>query len=197
MRVLPILVALLLAACATATGPDAAGRFDRFDGASADFRRFDAVHVAAVTVSGDIQARVDGDRSTLSRDDRPLGQRDVERNTAALADAVRREVGAVARLAEAPGPGVLTIALTITSLDANRPTMAEQRANPGLSFDSIAVGGAGVSGELREGEAVLARFEDQNALVRINDPSVGTGVWTVADRYYRQLGDKLAGLLRD
>lgn len=196
--ILTALAALLLAACATATGPDAAGRFDRFEGASADFRRFDAVYVAPVEISDEIAARIDtGGTSLGRRDARPLGERDIERNKRELAEAVRAEVGSAARLADAPGPGVLTVALTLTSLDANRPTMAEQRANPGLSFDSVAVGGAGVTGELREGNTVLATFSDQNAIVRITDPGVGTGLWTVADRFYRQLGDKLAGLLRD
>ena len=188
---------LALTACATATGPEAAGRFDRFDGDAASVAAYDRVHVAEVAVGPDVEARLKLNRlSSIGDDERPLGQRDIDRNVEALTEAVRREVSGAAQLADAPGPGVLTIALTLTRVDANRPTMAEQRANPALSFDSIALGGASVSGELREGEVVLARFEDESQLARINDPSIGIGIWTEADRYYRQLAGKLAGLLR-
>ena len=196
-RILAALALAALSACATASGPEAAGRFDRFEGDAVAVAGFDRVFVAPVAVAPEVEARLDLNRLSSIRDDeRPLGQRDIDRNTAALAEAVRREVGAAAPLADAPGPGVLTIALTLTGVDANRPTMAEQTANPALSFQSIALGGASVTGELREGDAVLARFTDESQLAQINDPAIGAGMWVEADRYYRQLGNKLAGLLR-
>ena len=196
-RILAALALASLAACATATGPGAADRFDRFEGDAATAAAYTRVFVAPVAVSPEIQARTETRGTRPFRDDeRPLGERDIRRNTAALTDALRRELAGVAEVADAPGPGVLTIALTLTALDANRPTMAEQRANPSLSFQSISVGAAGVSGELREGDRVIARFEDRNLPARITDPTIGAGQWVEADRYYRQLASKLADLLR-
>ena len=195
--VLAALSLAALSACATATGPDAVTRFDRFEAETRDFRRFDRVHIAPVAVSEEIEARLDlrGPISPTARE-RALGQRDIDRNTAALRDALRQEFSGVAEIADAPGPGVLTVAVTLTQLGANRPTMAEMRQNPALRFDSISIGNAAVRGELREGDAVLATFEDDLMRAQINDPAIGAGMWTEADRYYRQLADKLASLLK-
>ena len=201
MRLLAALLSLTLglSACATATGPEAASRFDRFEGDATALAAYDRFHVAPVTVSEDIQARVDrraGVTRVMGNDDRPLGEEDVARNTERLAQALRSALGEVGTLSDAPGPGVLTVAVELTQLNANRPTMTEMRTNPGLDFRSISIGGAGVSGTLSEGDLVLVSFSDAAVPARIDDPALGNSIWSEADRYYRTISAKLADLLR-
>ncbi|MEM1410152.1 MAG: hypothetical protein AAGG79_05330, partial [Pseudomonadota bacterium] len=106
-----VLSCLTLLACATGpTGPDAAGRFDRFNAVETrDFTGYNRVFIATPTISSEIQARV-GARTvqrSYVRDIRPLGERDIEYVLDDLEDNLRRYVGRTAKLVDAPGDGVL------------------------------------------------------------------------------------------
>ena len=185
-----------LAACATATGPYAARSFDRYEAAApVDFRAYEAVHVPPVTASTDILARVGaqpiGPRSRI----RPLGEDDVEDQTTRLREHIVRALSETARIADAPGPGVLTVEAELTELDANRPTMAEMRQFPAVDPRSVSVGDAAARVTLSEDGRTLAVIEDRALRANLNDPGIGVGWWVTANRFYDRFSDKLAALL--
>ena len=189
--ILPALLALT-AACATS----APARFDSFEAAeAADFQSYDQVYLAPITASQDILDRI-GARP-ISRTDRlrSLDQDDVDDQIADLREAITERVGEVATLVDAPGPGVLTMTVTLTQLQSNRPTMAEMRADPSLSYQSVSIGAAAVDVVLSEQGRTLATIEDDNFLRQIDDPAVSSRRWATADIYFDRLSRKLAALV--
>ena len=196
MRLAALLAATALAACASPTGLDAAGRFDSFEAqGTPDFSAYEAVYIAPVTFSDELRARI-GYRPRGPQDrTRPLSESDLEGRAEDLAEAMTDEFAKVARLVDAPGPGVLTVEAVLTALEANRPTMAELQATPSLDFNSISVGDAGAQVTLRDGDRVIAVIEDNAFRRNLNDPTVGVGIWTTSRTYYDRLADKLASLL--
>lgn len=71
------------------------------------------------------------------------------RDVSALSDSLTRKVKSQLQSrgvwAETGGD---TLVLTLTSLTPNRPTMAQMRDNPSLSFQSFGLGGAALTGKL-------------------------------------------------
>ncbi|MBB4658746.1 DUF3313 family protein [Parvularcula dongshanensis] len=191
-RILAPAMLVLAAACAT-SGP---ASFDSFEAAeAADFASYDQVYIAPITASQDVLDRI-GARP-ISRFDRtrPLDQDDIDGQIEDLREAIEERVGRVATLTDAPGPGVLTMQITLTELQSNRPTMAEMREDPSLSFESISVGAAAVDIVLSEEGRTLATIEDENFFRRIDDPAVSSRRWATADIYFDRLSRKLADLL--
>ena len=184
-----------LAACATPTGPDAAGRFDAYEG-TADLRGYDAVYVAPVTADEALLARI-GARTLGPFDQtRALSERDVAYQQRELAEELTRQLGRVAELRDAPGPGVLTVEAQLTALDANLPTQAELADQPGLDFvRSRSVGDAAARVRLSEDGRELAVIEDRAFRRNLNDPTVGVGVWNTANQFYDRFSRKVAALL--
>ncbi|WP_031555501.1 DUF3313 family protein [Parvularcula oceani] len=198
MRNLFASVALVaLGACATPTGMEAASRFDSFEAAApVQLGDYDRVYLAPIAVSDDILDRLDRQIYRGTRDSEwAIDERTINAKVEDLREDLVAELSERTTLVDAPGPGVLTIQLTLTELASNRPTIAALSEEPSLSFQSISTGGAAVEAQLLEGDRVLAMFEDRSRFNPINDPVVQAGIWTEADRYFRQLGDKLAALL--
>lgn len=86
--------------------------------------------------------------------------------------------------------------VTIVDADPNRPTMEQLRATPGLSLQSISLGGAELEAELigADGE-ILERFSYSRYSHHLRDIR-GAGTWTDArramQRFSRQIGDAVA-----
>ncbi len=85
-----------------------------------------------------------------------------------------------------------TLELVITELKPNRPTMAQYRDKPGLHFNSIALGGAKVSGKLvaRDG-TVIGTLDHVWEEVYI-DNLVGVATWSDAWHSFDRLSKNLA-----
>ncbi|NNU15430.1 DUF3313 family protein [Parvularcula sp. ZS-1/3] len=197
MRFLLPAAVLLLAACASGpTGPEAAKRFDSFQAVQTDdFTGYSKVQVLSLSVSPEIEARVDA--RTIGRDrERPISRRDLDEKLGDFRADIERRLATQAELVEEGGPGILTVRTIVTELDANRPTMAELADNPGLSIQSLATGAAAARVELSEDGKLLAVIEDEDNVTSLQDQTVLNGaIWQTADRYFARLADKLAALL--
>lgn len=199
----PILSAVLLAAaaaCATPTGADAVRRFDDFETATAisDVIRFDRVHIGAIAPSEELLERLDEPHLTLisrTREGFVISKRDVEAKIEDLREDLARDLSRVATLADAPGPGVLTVDVVLGELSPNRPTLGTTRRNPNIDLRSFGVGSAEVTVTLSEDGRTLAVIEDSNRYYDIRDPGIGAGIWSTADQFFDQLAGKLADLL--
>lgn len=191
--------AFTLAACAAPSGDSATTRFDSFQPTAAgiSLADFDRVFLVPVTASSDVEARVDarplGRRG--SGDVRPLSRDDINSKAEDLEGLLRRELEEVVALVDRPGPGILTIDVVLTDLQASRPTIAEIGAEPGLSLRSVYAGGAAVEITFREGPSTLATARDGEMFDLVNDPKVG--IWQDADRYFRFLANKVAALFAE
>lgn len=188
--------ALLLTACATATGPDAANRFDSYRTVqSQDLQSFERVQVLMPTAGPDVAKRIDARRRLNSRE-RPLSQRDVDEKLARLHGDLVRAIGRNHQITSQGGEGVLTVRTILTDLNANRPTQADLADNPGLSFQSIATGDAAVTIEFLEDGQVLAVVKDRDNVTNLNDPRAQpAGIWSTADRFFDRVAEKVSALL--
>lgn len=115
--------------------------------------------------------------------ERPLNAKDAQAKADDLTAALRRGFDRDFTLAEAPGPGVLVVEPTLTRLEASRPTMADYREEPGLSFESVYAGGAGFSVRLLRDGREVAVLQDRH-VGSFSDGSPRIGVWQDADRAF-------------
>ncbi|WOI53746.1 DUF3313 family protein [Parvularcula sp. LCG005] len=187
-----------LAACASApVGPESTGRFDDFTvaaGGTADFTGYDMVFLAPIAVSDDLMERVGYQPRSLRDDIRPLSERELNAKVAQFDEQLRAKLGPVATLTDGPGLGVLTIEVTLTDLEANRPTQAELAASPGLSYESRAAGGASADVAFYEGERLLATARDTEVgTMRIDE--IPGSTWYEANQFFARFASKVAGLL--
>lgn len=127
-----------------------------------------------VTIGGDLTDQVD-----------KLGQRDVDQQTAELADTVRETLARRGALAGAQ------VHLVLTDLKPNRPTFQQAVDKPGLSiFDSISIGGATIEGEIitADGQRLPVRYSRySNNLADV----YGYGTWQDAHHAYGNFADNL------
>lgn len=187
----------LAAACATpATGPEAADRFDTFEYAAGavDFSSYEKVYLAPVTASDELKGLV-GYRPIGPTDTkRPLDEGDLEEKLSDLGDDLTKALGDAAMLVDAGGPGVLTVEVVLTKLEANRPTMADFAVEPGLSMSSVYSGKAEIEITLSENGKVLATARDGD-YPQLNETLQPAPIWSTADRYFERVAGKLADLL--
>lgn len=192
------LVILTLAGCATsATGPGAASRFDSFNAVETrDFTSYDKVYIAMPTASEELLER--RNIRSLRRQERPIGDREINFMANQLMSDLNRQLGQVAQVVGNPGPGVLTVQTEITKLNANRPTQTEMQAEPGLSFESVYAGDAAVTIRLLEEDRLLAVIKDEDNMQQLFDrgPQV-FGIWDTARQHFGRVSAKLAALLQD
>lgn len=195
LRVLTLAAAFAVTACATPVGEDAAGRFDNYDGMTS-LTGYDSVYLAPVAVSDAVTARIDARRvgPTTDADERPLSERDIETKRMDLEQEVREALSKVVTLEGAPAEGVLTVEITLTDLRSTRPTLADTRTNPGLSFESVYAGGAAVEIAFTDGGETIATASDERFYDLNEGPKVS--IWQDADRYFSLLADKVASLFR-
>ena len=196
LAALALLFPVALMGCATPTGIAAYDAFDAYEGDRVSLAGYDAVHVAPVTSAPDVAARVDVNPIGPRNQVRPLQQSTLTDKQDDLAEELSRRLGRIAELRDAPGPGVLTVAAELTELEANRPTMAELSAQPGLDFRSVSVGDAGVRITLSEDGRVIGVIDDRAVRRNFNDPTVGVAVWGTVDRYFERVSEQVAALLQ-
>ena len=189
----------VLSACATpAGGPAAQDRFDTFELTSTApvWASYEEVYVAPITASEDLKALI-GYRTRGPNDrKRPLSARDIDNKLSDLDEDVRREVKDVATLVGEPGPGVLTIAIEVTRLEANRPTQEEMASETGLSMRSVYAGAAAANITFSEGGTVIATASDSYTPV-LSEVQPVVGIWSTVDRFSGRLAGKIADLLDD
>ena len=140
-------------------------------------------------------APVDLDLDFDDRDDREVSERDQEARAADFYDDLVRAFSREFAIANEPGEGVITIQATLTDLASSRPTGADFRRKPGLSFDSVYAGGAAVEIELLEDGETLAEISDDYS-GNFNDGNPRVGVWQDANRAFSLWARQLVKFVR-
>lgn len=197
LKLLACAAALTLAACATpSTGPDATARFDRFEYASGavDFSSYDQVFIAPITASDELKELVGYRPMGPSDTKRPITLDDLGDKAEDLDDEIRTALGGVVELVGAGGPGILTLEVEMTKLEANRPTQADMIAEPSLSLQSVYAGKAEVMVTFSENGRVLATAVDGD-YPTLNDTLPPAPIWSTVNQYYSRLARKLADLM--
>lgn len=112
-----------------------------------------------------------------------IGEREFDRLRDILRGALERE------LAGHLGENGSTLYVTILDAEPNRPTMEQMRDTPGLSLDSISIGGASVEAELvsASGEKLesYSYAWHSHSVVDV----IGASTWTDARRAFRRFAD--------
>src|SRR5690606_6878194 len=106
-----------------------------------------------------------------------LGQRDLDR----LAEELRRDVERA--VASSPGLRDAEIRLILTDARPNRPTFQQMAATPGLSLESLSIGGAAIEGEIIIADGPPRAVSYHWYAPSIRD-SVGSATWTDAHRTF-------------
>ncbi|MFQ5564035.1 MAG: DUF3313 family protein [Parvularculaceae bacterium] len=119
---------------------------------------YEAVYIAPVKAELNLDVR-QIDRSGSG--DRPISDRDIADKISDFQRELERAFSRSFDLADAPGPGVLTIEATLTDLASTRPTMAEYSRRVSLDFRSVYVGRAEASFVLSGDGEVLATLSDR------------------------------------
>ncbi len=117
---------------------------------------------------------------------RKLGETDVNEIAKTLADTVRGDLKG-SHGTNAP----VRADLVLEDATPNRPTIQQLSDNPGLSENSIALGGAAVSGVVifADGRTEPVSYSFRQDSLR---DDIGVGQWTDAERTFEYLGDDLA-----
>ncbi len=117
---------------------------------------------------------------------RKLGETDVNEMVKDLADTIRGDLQGHHR-ANAP----IRADLVLEDATPNRPTIQQLSDNPGLSMESIALGGAAISGVVTFADGHTEPLSYSFREVSLRD-DLGAGQWTDAERTFEFLGDDLA-----
>jgi hypothetical protein len=117
---------------------------------------------------------------------RKLGETDVNEMVKDLADTIRGDLQGHHR-ANAP----IRADLVLEDATPNRPTIQQLSDNPGLSIESIALGGAAISGVVTFADGHTEPLSYSFREVSLRD-DLGAGPWTDAERTFEFLGDDLA-----
>lgn len=185
----------LVSACATTDGPTGDVQFDQFElvAANLDFSTYEQVYLAPVTASDDLKGMIDYRPKGPSDTKRPISEKDLATKLEDLSEDLTRELDDEVTLVDAPGAGILTIAVVLDKLESNRPTMADMSAEPGLSMQSVFSGRAAVEITFSEDGTILATAEDGYS-PSLNETLPPATVWSTADRYFSRLARKMADL---
>ena len=187
-------LALAAALCSMSTFvPAIAAPFDEIETVNAaPLASFQKVYIAPVKVELD-ETNIRRSVSTFrnGRNDRPVSDRDQALKAQDSFEDIAKAFGKSFEVVEAPGEDVLTVETTITKLVSTRPTLADYRVIPGLSFDSIYAGGGEFSIRLSEGETVLTEISD-NYITNFNDGLPRIAIWQDYDRASKRIARKLA-----
>ena len=187
-------LALAAALCSMSTFvPAIAAPFDEIETVNAaPLASFQKVYIAPVKVELD-ETNIRRSVSTFrnGRNDRPVSDRDQALKAQDSFEDIAKAFGKSFEVVEAPGEDVLTVETTITKLVSTRPTLADYRVIPGLSFDSIYAGGGEFSIRLSEGETVLTEISD-NYITNVNDGLPRIAIWQDYDRASKRIARKLA-----
>jgi hypothetical protein len=124
--------------------------------------------------------------SALAAKAQKLGETDVKEMVKDLAGAVRSDLEGHHR-ASAP----VRADLILEDMTPNRPTVQQLSDNPGLSEESIALGGAAISGVVTFADGHTESLSYTFRQTSLQD-DLGVGQWTDAERAFDYLGDDLA-----
>lgn len=117
---------------------------------------------------------------------RKLGGADVNEIVKELADTIRGDLQGHHK-ANAP----IRADLVLEDATPNRPTSQQLGDNPGLSIDSVALGGAAISGVVTFDDGHTEPLSYSFRQISLQD-DIGAGQWTDAERAFDYLGDDLA-----
>jgi len=115
-----------------------------------------------------------------------IGDVDVNEIVKSLADTVRSDLQG-RHGANTP----VRADLVLEDATPNRPTIQQLSDHPGLSLNSIALGGAAISGVVTFADGHTEPLSYSFRQVSLRD-DVGVGQWTDAERAFEYLGDDLA-----
>lgn len=182
-----IRVGAALAFCALAPMP--AFAFDSKNiSSTTTLSSFESVYIAPVAVA----LEEPGPRPGYLGGERAVSDKDAARKAADFQEDLSDEFGDSFKLASGPGSGVLTIAATLTRLEASRPTIEDLREQPGLSMQSRYAGGGAVTVVFSEAGATLAEVSDSYTET-LDNHRFQAGIWEDTDRAFsgwaRQLVD--------
>jgi len=125
---------------------------------------------------------------------RPVSADDAQAKADDLTALLRRGLDRDFTLVDGPGPGVLVVEPTLTRLVASRPTMADFHEQPGLSFQSVYAGGAGVSLRLLRDGREVALLQDRHD-GSFSDGTPRVGVWQDTDRAFSMWSRQLPAFI--
>lgn len=181
---LTALFAALLAACATPQGPDASRAFRTFEPETAgtEIGTFKRVFVAPVRVTEQIEDRIDYRPRRRNDPIRPISQADIDGRTERLERNLREALQGRVELVDAPADGVLTIAVVITEMEANRPTLAELSAEPSLDIRSVYSPRVAAKVTFSEGERFIATGSNRWQM-DIRESQFTAAIWGDTDRF--------------
>lgn len=153
---------------------------------AAKLSSFESVYIAPVGVALE-EARPS---PAYSGGERPVSDNDAARKAADFHDELVDEFSDALSIAPGPGAGILTVEATITRLEANRPTIADLREQPGLSMESRYAGGAAVTVVFSEAGAPLAEVSDSYTET-LDNHRIQAGIWSDADRAFSSWARRL------
>jgi hypothetical protein len=135
------------------------------------------VKIAPVTYSADFQKAMD----------ETYGAREGEVLTRYIEKKVRKSL---ATAGAASDPGVILVEITLEDAKPNRPTMREMQNKPGLSMQSIAIGGAQLSAKLttRTGVQTITYGWFESDITQV----IAANTWSDAQRAIRRFADEVA-----
>lgn len=114
------------------------------------------------------------------------GDRDIERISESVVEAVSDALNAV-RADES-----YTVAITLDDAWPNRPTRRQLSANPGLSFESVSLGGAHLSAVIYDGSGNATGEVSYSWRTPTIAQSRGRGTWHDANRTFDRFADRVA-----
>jgi len=171
-----------------------AGPFDKIETVSeTPLASFQKVYIAPV--------KVELDESNLRRSvrdlsgDRPVSETDRARKAQDSYEKITRAFGKKFEIVDAPGEGVLTVETTIKKLVSTRPTLADFREIPSLSFDSLYAGGGAFDIRLSQNDTPLVDISD-NYTTNFNDGLPRITTWQDYDRASSRIARKLVRYVR-
>lgn len=152
---------------------------------------FESVYIAPVAVA----LEESGSRPGHLGGERAVSDKDAARKAADFQEDLADEFGDEFTLATGPGSGVLTIAATLTRLEASRPTIEDLREQPGLSLESRYAGGGAVTVVFSAGGATLAEVSDRYTET-LDDHRFQAGVWQDTDRAFSSWARQLVEFVK-
>lgn len=114
-----------------------------------------------------------------------LGQRELDRLSDELRQEVERAIGPDSALSDAD------IRLTLVDAKPNRPTFEQMANQPGLSMESLSIGGAAIEGEIVTADGTRRTVSYDWYSHSILDAR-GSATWTDAHRTFDRFADRLA-----
>ncbi len=159
-----------------------------------DLSGYDKIYIAPVTIADSLANREAKPMPRRQSSDRPVSEKDLKAKAERLHKKLLEQLSDSKTIVEAPGDDVLTIEAEIVDLRSNRPTMADYRAQPNLSSESLYTGGATINFVFTvNGDVVKTMEEDYYG--SFTDPFPTRSTWGDADDAIRRAARNVAKAL--